>query len=267
MPGTASSLVTRLLQGDRAALSKSITLIESTRSDHRRQAEQLLSTVLAHSRSPANRPTFRDGFRDTFRIGLSGAPGVGKSSFIERFGMSLIERGHRVAVLSHKASGFDIILVETVGVGQSETMVAEMVDLFALLVAPGAGDELQGMKKGIVEMSDIIIVNKSDGVLETPARMAQMEYISALKFTRSPLPTWTPSENVLRVSSHSGTGLDVVWDRMKRFYSILKDTDLFHRRRGEQRRKSMWNMITEELLRDLKASERVRGVIPELEAG
>ncbi|KAI8607118.1 ArgK protein, partial [Chytriomyces sp. MP71] len=220
-----SPLTLNALKSSRSALARAITLVESTRHDHRKQAQTLLSSILASTSSQQRTVSLSKPCKDSFRIGLSGSPGVGKSSFIETFGMFLIEKGHRVAVLAvdpssartggsilgdktrmtelsrHdnayvrpspsrgtlggvarntsdaillcEAAGYDIILVETVGVGQSETMVADMVDMFTLLVAPGGGDELQGMKKGIMELADLILVNKSDGVLEAPARMAQ----------------------------------------------------------------------------------------------
>lgn len=229
------------------------------------ESQRLLSLVLkSQTKSSA---TFPDGFR----VGLSGAPGVGKSSFIETFGMFLISQGHRVAVLAVDpsssrsggsilgdktrmtelsrndnafirpspssgslggvarntndaivlcaAAGYDVILVETVGVGQSETMVADMVDMFTLLVAPGAGDELQGMKKGIVELSDMILVNKADGELAAAARMAQIEYTSALKYLQPSTQGWTPQ--ILPVSSHANTGITEAWDSMKEYYKIL----------------------------------------------
>ena len=207
-----------ILEGDRRALARAITLIESTRADHREQAEAQLAALMPHC-------------GHSVRVGISGAPGVGKSSFIEAFGLHLVNEGHRVAVLAVdpssrvsggsilgdktrmedlsrnesafirpspagrslggvarrtrecvlvcEAAGFDVVIVETVGVGQSETAVAEMTDLFLLLLAPAAGDELQGIKKGIVELADMILVNKADGDLVEAANHAAADYNSA----------------------------------------------------------------------------------------
>ncbi|CAG8651814.1 427_t:CDS:2, partial [Dentiscutata heterogama] len=219
---------------DRYYLAKAITLVESSRKDHKYQAQQLLSIILDVHHSLSNDVP-------TFRIGLSGPPGVGKSTFIERFGMHVLSQDHRVAVLaidpsssrtggsilgdktrmielsrqndayirpsaSHgtlarntnealimcEAAGFNVCLVETVGVGQSETVVADMVDMFILMVPPAGGDEIQGLKKGIVEISDLVVVNKNDGAMETAAREAVAEYTSALKYLRHNTPFWTP---------------------------------------------------------------------------
>ncbi|KAI9352613.1 LAO/AO transport system ATPase [Obelidium mucronatum] len=299
------------LRTSRAALARAITLVESTRPDHRRQAQSLLASVLASSPSFPNNAKRKD----SFRIGLSGSPGVGKSSFIETFGMFLIEKGHKVAVLAVdpssartggsilgdktrmtelsrndnayvrpspsrgtlggvarntsdaillcEAAGYDIVLVETVGVGQSETMVADMVDLFTLLVAPGGGDELQGMKKGIVELSDLILVNKSDGVLEVPARMAQMEYTSALKFVQPSKGTWKPE--VLRVSSAEKRGIEEAWTCMETFYNTLRESGDFDKMRAEQRRKWMWDILRHELMERVAADAGVKEIAEEME--
>ncbi|KAJ3240803.1 hypothetical protein HDU81_002656 [Chytriomyces hyalinus] len=301
------------IRTSRAALARAITLVESTRIDHRVKAQTLLSQVLADTTkskrfTPANA-------KDSFRIGLSGAPGVGKSSFIETFGMFLIGKGHRVAVLAVdpssartggsilgdktrmtmlsrddnayvrpspsrgtlggvarntsdaillcEAAGYDIILVETVGVGQSETMVADMVDMFTLLVAPGGGDELQGMKKGIMELSDVILVNKSDGVLEVPARMAQMEYTSAIKFMQPNKGTWKPQ--VLRVSSAENRGIAEAWDTMQSFYKSLHETGEFSKIRAEQQRKWMWSILRHELMERVKEDRGVKHLAADLE--
>ncbi|KAJ3210654.1 hypothetical protein HDU82_007629 [Entophlyctis luteolus] len=161
------------------------------------------------------------------------------------------------------AAGYDIVLVETVGVGQSETMVADMVDIFTLIVAPGAGDELQGMKKGIVELSDLILVNKSDGILETPARMAQMEYTSALKFFQPSKGTWRPT--VLRVSSVNVDGIDKAWDVMCQFRTTLKAAGEFEAIRAQQRRKWMWNILEHELMDRVHADPHVAKISDGLE--
>ncbi|KAJ3333103.1 hypothetical protein HDU76_011471 [Blyttiomyces sp. JEL0837] len=317
----SSSLYSSLIGGDRNTLAKAITLVESSRDDHKEKARELLKQVLERAQKKpedkTNTVSLRPHQNATFRIGLSGAPGVGKSSFIETFGMFLIEEGHKVAVLAvdpssaktggsilgdktrmpelsksdHayvrpspsrgtlggvarntneaillcEANGYDIVLVETVGVGQSETMVADMVDLFVLLVAPGGGDELQGMKKGIMELADLILVNKSDGVLEGPARLAQMEYISALKFLRNDESDWKPS--VLRVSSAEKKGIRKAWDNMTEFYANAVANSSLERRRGQQRHKWMWKIISEELLHRVRSDKKVEAIIRKLEKG
>ncbi|KAI9011359.1 ArgK protein [Gaertneriomyces semiglobifer] len=308
-----------LVNGQRAALAKAITLVESTHPKHKHEAQDLLALVLSSAKRPSTvKKTMmacaNEKFPTTFRIGLSGSPGVGKSSFIEAFGLHLISKGHRVAVLAvdpsssktggsilgdktrmpdlsrHsdafirpspssctlggvarntneaillcESAGYDIVLVETVGVGQSETMVADMVDMFTLLVAPGGGDELQGMKKGIVELSNLILVNKSDGDLLPAARQAQMEYTSALKFM-PPEYGWHPP--VLPVSSHKGTGIDKAWDSMKQFYCLLANGGRLSEIRGRQQLKWMWKHVTEELVEMVKRDKKVMKLVEDLQ--
>ena len=234
--------------GDRAALARAITLVESTRADDRDDAEKMLARLLPRAGG-------------AIRLGISGAPGVGKSTFIEAFGLMLIEEGHRVAVLAvdpsskraggsilgdktrmprlsqsdaafirpspagkslggvarrtrdamllAAAAGFDIVIVETVGVGQSETAVADMVDLFLLLIAPGGGDDLQGIKKGIVELADLVVVNKDDGDLAPAAKRAVADYRHALRLL---MPAdGADAVDALAVSALEGSGLDKVW--------------------------------------------------------
>ncbi|KAJ1970519.1 hypothetical protein H4R35_005817, partial [Dimargaris xerosporica] len=257
-------------QGQRAALSRAITLVESTKYEHQKQATELLQLALAESTAnatatPTSQPTTPSPL--AFRIGLSGSPGVGKSTFIEAFGTQLTEMGHRLAVLAvdpssvitggsilgdktrmpnlsrnpqayirpspsrgtlggvakntHEsmllceAAGYDICLVETVGVGQSETMVADMVDMFILLVPPGGGDELQGLKKGVMELADMVIVNKADGELLNAACRAKMEYTSALKFMHPRTPEWRVP--VTMVSAMTGKGLPEAWTTIQQF--------------------------------------------------
>ncbi|KAI8813831.1 CRE-MMAA-1 protein [Cladochytrium replicatum] len=315
----ARDLYRRLVNNDRAALSRAITLVESLRNDHKELAGKLLLLILDESRRRANKMhasiTQSKLLPTTFRIGLSGSPGVGKSSFIETFGMFLLDQGHRVAVLAVdpsstrtggsilgdktrmyelsrsfdayirpspssgtlggvarntndailicEAAGYDIVLVETVGVGQSETMVADMVDMFVLLVAPAGGDELQGMKKGIVEMTDLVLVNKSDGDLQNAARMAQMEYISALKFVQPIAESWRPQ--VLRVSSAKKTGIDDAWKVMADYYNLVQQNGLLESRRANQRKVWMWRQIKEEMLLRLKNDTSLQNLILELE--
>ncbi|KAF9356081.1 hypothetical protein BGX26_005766 [Mortierella sp. AD094] len=249
----------------------------------------------------------------SFRIGLSGPPGVGKSTFIESFGMYLVSKGHRVSVLVGSgqgigivavdpssartggsilgdktrmtelsrineayvrpspsrgtlAAGYDICLVETVGVGQSETMVADIVDMFVLLVPPAGGDELQGMKKGIMELSDLVIVNKSDGALVDSARNAQIEYTSALKFVKSISSNWKPK--VIRVSSMGGPegGIEQAWNTMKEYFDIMQSTGELQQKRGNQRKIWMWRQVSSELLDLLNEDPHVREMANELES-
>lgn len=251
------ALAERLQTGDRRALAQAITLIESARPDDRLRASELLQR-LDTSRSVA------------MRIGLSGTPGVGKSTFIEAFGMRLIDAGRRVAVLAvdpsstlsggsilgdktrmdqlarsqHayirpspsegtlggvarrtretirlvEAAGFDTIIVETVGVGQSETAVAEMTDIFLLLLAPAGGDELQGVKRGIMEIADLIVINKADGALKPVAEMTRTEYAGALRLMRRRPDDPDGIPTALTVSSLTGDGLPELWDRMAELF-------------------------------------------------
>ncbi|KAF0543824.1 methylmalonic acidemia type A protein [Gigaspora margarita] len=145
-----------------------------------------------------------------------------------------------------EAAGFDVCLVETVGVGQSETMVADMVDMFVLMVPPAGGDEIQGLKKGIVEISDLVVVNKNDGDLENAAREAVAEYTSALKYLRHSTPFWIPK--VTSVSSKTNKGVNNVWDIILEYFNIMKNSDELQKRRGNQRKLWMWRQITSELL-------------------
>jgi LAO/AO transport system kinase len=297
------TLAEALMAGDRRALARAITLIESTRSDHRAEAETMLARLLPHTGKAV-------------RIGISGAPGVGKSTFIESFGLFLIERGHRLAVLAVdpssplsggsilgdktrmqelardprafirpsptagtlggvarrtreaglacEAAGFDVAIMETVGVGQSETAVADMVDLFVLLLPPAGGDELQGLKKGIVELADLIVVNKADGDLEPAANRAVAEYLAAVHMLRPANAGWrTP---VLKVSALYRRGLDKVWQEITRFRSAMGEARLAEKR-ARQARAWMWNEIEEGLIAALRGQPEVARRLDELEAG
>ncbi len=250
----ASALAARLAAGDRRALARAVTLVESTRADDRAAAESLLAVL-----APLN--------RQALRIGLSGTPGVGKSSFIEAFGLMLTGQGLRVAVLAVdpssarsggsilgdktrmerlsrdprafirpspsqaslggvarrtreavalcEAAGFDVVLIETVGVGQSETMVAEMTDLFVLLIAPAGGDELQGVKRGIMEMADLILVNKADGDLRAAAERTMADYAGALRLLRRRAEDPDGFPRAMTVSAATGAGLPEAWGAMR----------------------------------------------------
>ncbi|KAF9128299.1 hypothetical protein BGX30_014377 [Mortierella sp. GBA39] len=343
---SVKGLLSGLIQGDRYALARAITLIESSNPRHRVKAQELLSvilerestlasqqkTTLANSTPSLNVKPADTGSNSTntqqslaqqqgtsgsdekkkdqsirlgksFRIGLSGPPGVGKSTFIEAFGMYLVSKGHRVSVLAvdpssartggsilgdktrmtelsrHDmayvrpspsrgtlAAGYDICLVETVGVGQSETMVADIVDMFVLLVPPAGGDELQGMKKGIMELSDLVIVNKSDGALVDSARYAQIEYTSALKFVKAITSYW--KARVIRVSSMGGpeAGVGLAWDTMKEYFDIMESSGELQKKRGHQRKIWMWRQVSSELMDLLHEDTQVRKMAHELEA-
>ena len=248
------SLAEKIASGDRRSLSRAITLVESGRADHRADAVALLEALAGRG-------------RQALRIGLSGTPGVGKSTFIEAFGMMLVGSGLRVAVLAVdpssarsggsilgdktrmerlsrapeayirpspaqsqlggvarrsreavalcEAAGFDVVVVETVGVGQSETMVAEMTDLFLLLLAPAGGDELQGVKRGIMEMADMILVNKADGDLKAAATRTCADYSGALRLLRKRVQDPEGFPKAMTVSAYEGDGLEAAWGEMQ----------------------------------------------------
>jgi LAO/AO transport system kinase len=294
------ALARDLIDGDRRALARAITLVESTRDDHRAEAEQLLADVLPHS-------------GDAIRLGISGAPGAGKSTFIEALGLHVIERGHRVAVLAVdpsssrsggsilgdktrmealtrssdafvrpsptrgtlggvarrtreamllcEAAGFDVVVVETVGVGQSEVKVAAMVDLFLVLVAPATGDELQALKRGIMELADLVVVNKSDGELEAAAGVTASEYSAALHLVRPRVPAWTP--RVLQCSALLGTGIEAVWAAVEEFRTTVGSA--LTSVRAEQARDWMWSEVTDALLDAVHTDEEVADLAARLE--
>ncbi|MCP5371406.1 MAG: methylmalonyl Co-A mutase-associated GTPase MeaB [Hyphomicrobiales bacterium] len=301
-PAAPEALAAGLLAGQRRALARAITMIESSRGDHRHRAEELMRRALPHTGR-------------AIRLGISGIPGVGKSTFIEAFGGHLIDRGLRVAVLAVdpsspvtggsilgdktrmaelarrpeafirpspsggtlggvarrtreslllcEAAGHDVIIVETVGVGQSETAVAEMVDMFLLLLAPGGGDELQGIKKGIVELADLIVVNKADGDLAPAAERARREYTNALHLLRPTSPSWSPA--VLKCSSLGGTGIEEVWTKVEEFRGIKTDNGELAARRAAQARAWMWGEVRETLVAMLRDSDGMGDVVHGLE--
>ncbi len=266
-------MATKLINGDRRALSRAITLVESSRADHRESAMELIDLV-----GKSN--------RQALRIGLSGTPGVGKSTFIESFGTSLTEMGLRVAVLavdpssarsggsilgdktrmdhlsrnpnafirpspsqSHlggvarrtreavalcEAAGFDVVLIETVGVGQSETIVSEISDLFLLLLAPAGGDELQGVKRGIMEMADIILVNKADGDLKSTALRTCADYAGALRLLRKRPQDPQGYPLAMTVSAVEEIGLTDAWEKMSALIAWRRENGFFDQRRSEQ---------------------------------
>jgi LAO/AO transport system kinase len=288
--------------GNRRALARAITLAESTRTDDRSRAEALLGELLPDT-------------GHAIRLGISGVPGVGKSTFIEAFGLRAIERGHRVAVLAVdpsskrsggsilgdktrmellardvrafirpspagatlggvarrtreasllcEAAGFDVVLVETVGVGQSETAVADMVDMFVLLIQPGGGDELQGLKRGIVEIADLLVVTKADGDLAAAAGRAAADYKKALTFLRAENAPWRPE--VLQCSALTGKGIDAVWQAIERYRAATGASGALERRRRDQARRWLWNEVSESLLDSLRAHPAVRSKLRAME--
>jgi LAO/AO transport system kinase len=301
---THDSLANELTTGDRRALSRAITLVESTRPDHRAAATDLLDRVLPHTGG-------------AMRVGISGTPGAGKSTFVEELGSRLCAQGHSVAVLAvdpssrrsggsilgdktrmerlarhpHafirpspaagtlggvarrtreamllcEAAGFDIVLVETVGVGQSEVAVADMVDCFVLLVAPGGGDELQGLKRGIIELADVVVVNKADGDLYAAAMRAVADYRHALHLLRPKLPGWEVP--VLPVSSLEGTGIDEVWGRITAFLGHLDAVDARNPRREQQAAAWMWDEIRDEVMESFRRDPRIAALEDDVRAG
>ncbi|KAG1710485.1 Methylmalonic aciduria type A, mitochondrial [Nymphon striatum] len=309
--------VDRLMKGlllhQRSTLAESITLVESIHPVKKKQAKLLLSSILSRFKSKEIETSSTSSF--SFRIGLSGPPGAGKSTFIEAIGKFLTAQGHKVAVLAVDPSssttggsllgdktrmheltrdpnafirpspasghlggvtrttnesivlcetaGYDIIIVETVGVGQSEFKVADMVDMFCLLIPPAGGDELQGIKRGIVELSDLIIVNKADGDLIPAARKIQTEYSSALRLMRPKTKFWRPK--VKRVSSVTKTGLIELWDEIEDFRDIMIENNQLHQRRSQQRRVWMWNYINENILELFRNHPSIKESISNLE--
>ncbi|SLN29307.1 putative GTPase/MT1543 [Falsiruegeria litorea R37] len=284
----------KILTGDRRALARAITLVESGRTDHRVQATALLEQL-----SSAR--------RQAMRIGLSGTPGVGKSTFIESFGMHLVGQGLRVAVLAvdpsssrsggsilgdktrmerlsrernafirpspsqtHlggvarrtreavalcEAAGFDVVLIETVGVGQSETVVAEMSDLFLLLLAPAGGDELQGVKRGIMEMADLILVNKADGDLKPAATRTCADYAGALRLLRKRPQDPKEFPKAMMVSALQEDGLTTAWDEMKALITWRKENGFWEMTRANQARYWFDQEVRQALLAQLDTPE------------
>ncbi|MFD8643032.1 methylmalonyl Co-A mutase-associated GTPase MeaB [Streptomyces zaomyceticus] len=289
-------------EGKRALVARAITLVESARPQHRALAQELLTELLPHS-------------GNAVRIGISGVPGVGKSTFIDAFGTMLTGLGHRVAVLAvdpsssrtggsilgdktrmerlavdpaafvrpsptagtlggvakatresivvMEAAGYDVVLVETVGVGQSETAVADMVDSFLLLTLARTGDQLQGIKKGVLELADVVAVNKADGPHERDARAAARELAGALRLMHGADSFWTPP--VLSCSARESAGLDEVWGRLEQHRALLDSTGRLTAKRHDQQVDWTWGMVRDELLRRLHTDPAVRELAPGLE--
>lgn len=299
-----NDLAQRILAGDRRALARAITLVESTRADHREQATALLGALAGHD-------------RQALRIGLSGTPGVGKSTFIEALGTMLCGRGLTVAVLAVdpssartggsilgdktrmerlsrdprafirpspsqsqmggvarrtrevvalcEAAGFDLVLIETVGVGQSETMVAQMCDIFLLLLAPAGGDELQGVKRGIMEVADLILVNKADGDLKPAAMRTAADYAVALRLLRRRPQDPPGFPKVLTVSAETGEGLAGAWDEIATLAAWRREHGHWQSRRAAQARGWFEEEVRQGLLAQLMR-EPMRGVLDRLGA-
>jgi GTPase len=298
----AGELAAAIRAGDRRALARAVTLVESTRPDHREAAERLVEGLLPDTGAAT-------------RLGISGPPGAGKSTFIERFGLDGLKRGHKVAVLAVdpaskrgggailadktrmtelarapgafirpspggeamggvarrtretillcEAAGFDTVIVETIGAGQSETTVAEMVDMFVLILPPAAGDELQGLKRGIIELADLVLINKADGELRDHANRAAADYANALHLIRPRVASWeTP---VRAVSALTGVGVDAVWDDIARFRAVLEANGDWSRRRAEQARAALRTEIGDGLQAQFRAAPAVATRLADIE--
>ncbi|HET9161729.1 MAG TPA: methylmalonyl Co-A mutase-associated GTPase MeaB [Caulobacteraceae bacterium] len=295
-------LARRLQAGERAALARAITLVESRRADHQVKARALLQTVMPLTGKAQ-------------RIGITGVPGAGKSTTIETLGLRLTSAGHKVAVLAidpssrrtggsilgdktrmerlsvdpHafirpsptggalggvarktreamllcEAAGFDVVIVETVGVGQSETVVAEMVDIFLVLLIPGGGDELQGIKKGVIELADLIVINKADIDAKLAERSAK-DYRAALHLLEPTHPDWTAP--VITVSGLRDEGVDKLWAQVQRHREIMGANGARATRRADQNARWMWAMVRERLDEAFRADAAVAALAPQLEA-
>ena len=302
IPDSADAYVDGVLRRDTAVLAQTITLLESKNLQHRGLAQQVLEQLLAHSGG-------------AIRVGITGVPGVGKSTFIDQLGINLTELGQRVAVLAVdpsssrtggsilgdktrmarlavdpaafirpspagttlggvtratretilvcEAAGFDVVLVETVGVGQSETMVAEMVDFFLVLMISGAGDDLQGIKKGILEMADMIAVNKADGANRQRAELAAADYRGALHLMTPASPNWTPP--VLLCSGLANEGLDALWEQITIHRTKMGASGELETRRSSQQVRWLNSMLDDRLRDDLRSLPEVRTELLRLE--
>ena len=302
MNNQVETLAEQVLAGNRRALSRAITLVESTRADHREQAVDLLKRLTPHS-------------GNSIRVGISGVPGVGKSTFIESLGMHILGQGCRLAVLAVdpssaltggsilgdktrmeelsrqreafirpspagrtlggvtrrtretmllcEAAGFDVVMVETVGVGQSETAVADMTDMFMLLLLPGGGDDLQGIKRGIMELADLILVNKADGDMTAAANLSASDYLHALKLLHPRTRNWRVP--VKTCSALKGQGIEEAWELIGEYRNTLTESGELEERRAEQAKAWMWSETAESLVTALREDAGLKPRIPELE--
>jgi LAO/AO transport system kinase len=297
-----SRLVSGIRAGDRATLARAITLIESKRADHRKAAHRLVQELLPQTGKAV-------------RVGITGAPGVGKSLTIDALGTFLTRAGHKVAALAVdpsstrtggsiladktrmarlavdrnafvrpspagttlggvaaktretmllcEAAGYDVVLVETVGVGQSETAVADMTDFFLVLMLPGAGDELQGLKKGVVELADMIAVNKADGDNVGRAKAAAAEYQAALHILAPQSPYWSPP--VVTYSALTESGIEQLWNQVTAHHEQSGASGERLRRRREQQVKWMWTMLEDRITSRLRSEPAIRNKLPQIE--
>jgi LAO/AO transport system kinase len=302
-PPDIERLANAIRAGDRTTLSRAITLVESKRVDHHRAAAALTQTLL-----PA--------IGKAMRVGITGAPGVGKSTLIDALGSMLTGQGRKVAVLAVdpssrrtggsiladktrmarlanddkafirpspasgtlggvaaktretmllcEAAGYDVVLVETVGVGQSELAVADMTDFFLVMVLPGAGDELQALKKGVVELADMIAVNKADGDNLRRAKAAAAEYGAALHILSQASPNWSPP--VVTCSALKGDGIKDLWSKILDHRERFTSSGELKTRRGEQQVKWMWTMLEERLFAPLRSDRTLKAELPRVEA-
>jgi len=299
---SAADYVEGVISGDRAKLARAITLIESRNAEHQKRAQEMLIKLLPR-------------MGGSLRIGISGLPGAGKSTFIDAFGTMLTAQGHKVAVLAVdptssrtggsilgdktrmarlsqdenafirpsptggtlggvaratreailvcEAGGFDIILVETVGVGQSEITVSEMVDFFLVLMIAGGGDELQGIKKGVLEIADMIAITKADGDNVNRAKLSATDYQHALRIITPMNPVWIPP--VVTVSALENKGLDKLWEKIELYRRTMKEGGAFDAKRRNQQIRWMWSMIDDRLMSRLRADEHVKKLAQDME--
>jgi LAO/AO transport system kinase len=299
---TLDDLTAGVLAGNRAMLGRAITLVESRSAKRQAEAQELLHRLLPHA-------------GHAHRVGITGVPGVGKSTFIESLGVQLTGAGHKVAVLAVdptssrsggsilgdktrmaalasdanafirpspsagtlggvaratretmivlEAAGYDVVLVETVGVGQSETTVADMVDFFLVLMLPGAGDELQGIKKGILELADMVAVNKADGDNRARAAAAQREYRTALHILTPASPNWSPP--VVTCAGLTGEGLDELWNKIEEHRRILTESGELAAKRHAQLVRWMWALLEDRVMASIRNHPDVRDALPGIE--